>query len=316
MKAAIFYRFNPLKSCGDMARWARALEQLDLVVAIDIYMSETALLAHYVLPESHYLERADLVSPVGKVVSVRQQVIPPLGDTRSGFDIVRGLAEATGVGQYFGYTVAELNNKLLEPVGWTHKQLCDKGVLAGPAVPPDYDQLNTPSGKVELASERVAEARASRTPRWLPPMTEPAGDRLRLLHGRSAVHTHGYTQNNPQLHALMPENELWIHPDPAAARGIADGDLVEVANEFGREQLRARVTPGIRTDCVWMCHGFGTRSPYQRLAHGKGANDNALYPILMTPVAGALGQGDATVTITRVGQARDPAAAGSCKGGV
>lgn len=316
MKAAIFYRFNPLKSCGDTARWVRAMEQLDLLVAIDIYMSETALLAHYVLPESHYLERADVISPVGSVVSVRQQAIPPLGDTRSGFDIVRGLAEATGLGQYFPFDLEEVNNRLLAPTGWTHRQLCEKGVLPGPAAPPDYAQLKTPSGKVELASEQVARAGGSRTPRWVPPMTEPGGDRLRLLHGRSAVHTHGYTQNNPQLHALMPENELWIHPEAAGARGIVDGHLVEVANEYGRERLRARVTVGIRTDCVWMCHGFGTRSPYQRLANGKGANDNALYPILVTPVAGALGQGEAAVTVTPVGRAREPAAAGRCQGGV
>lgn len=301
IKAVIFYRTNPVRSGAHSARWQAALAKLDLLVAIDIRMSETALLAHYVLPESHFLERDDAISVAGDTISIRQPVVRPLHDTRPGYEIVRALAEATGVGEYFQFSMRDYNNKMLEPHGWTVDQLNELGVVRVAATPFDYTKLPTASGKVELVNEAVARAGGTRGVSWVPPRTEPEGDRLRLLHGHVPVHTQTYTQNNPQLHALMPENELWIHPEAARARGIRTGDLVEVANEYGRERLRARVTPGIRPDCVWMAHGFGCGVPQQRLAYGKGANDSALYPILMTPVAGALGQGEATVTVRRVG---------------
>lgn len=50
LKAAIFFRVNPVKSSGDTKRWMDALKRLELVVAIDTQMSETAMFAHYVLP--------------------------------------------------------------------------------------------------------------------------------------------------------------------------------------------------------------------------------------------------------------------------
>lgn len=301
LKAGIFFRVNPVKSSGQSSRWIEALKKLDLVVAIDTQMSETAMLAHYVLPESHYLERMDALSVVGDTVSIRQPVVKPAYNTRSGLEIIVGLAKECGVDQYFGFGMEAYNAALLAPTGWSIVQLKEKGLLKVSATPPDYSKVPTQSGKAELAHEGFALSGATRVVAWVPPKTQPGGDRLRLLHGHVAVHTNGYTQNVPSLFARMPENELWIHPSEAKARNIADGDVVEVTNDHGSQRLRAKVTEGIRPDCVWMAHGFGTMSPHQRLAYGRGANDGALYPIMVTPVAGALGQGDATVTVRKAG---------------
>lgn len=271
------------------------------MVAIDTQMSETAMYAHYILPESHYLERMDAISVVGDTVSVRQPVVQPMYDTKSGYEIIQGLAKACGIGEYFEFTMEQYNQAQLSPTGWSLDQLREKGVIKVSATPPDYSKLPTSSGKAELVHEGFAVSGGTRVPGWVPPKTQPGGDKLRLLHGHVAVHSNGYTQNVPALYARMPENELWIHPDVAGPKGIKTGDLVEVANELGKERLKAKVTEGIRPDCVWMCHGFGTLVPEQRLAYKKGANDGALYPILMTPVTGALGQGDAVVTVRKVG---------------
>lgn len=301
LKAAIFFRVNPVKSSGDTHRWIKALQQLDLVVAIDTQMSETAMHAHYILPESHFLERTDALSVVGDTISIRQPVIEPMYDTKPGYEIVQGLAKVMGIDQYFDFTMDQYNAALLSPSGWTLKQLKERGVMKVSATPPDYSKLPTKSGKAELVHDGFAISGGTRVMGWVPPKTQPEGDRLRLLHGHVAVHTNGYTQNVPALYARMPENELWIHPTAAQARGIKHGEYVEVANEYGRERLKAKVTEGIRADCVWMCHGFGTMVREQRLAYQKGANDGALYPIMITPVAGALGQGDATVTVRKAG---------------
>ncbi|MFZ5815828.1 MAG: molybdopterin dinucleotide binding domain-containing protein [Bacillota bacterium] len=301
LKAAIFFRVNPVKSSGDMRRWMEALKKLELVVAIDTQMSETAMLAHYVLPESHYLERMDAISVVGDTVSIRQPVVNPMYDTKSGYEIIQGLAKVLGIDGYFDFDMERYNNALLEPTGWTVAQLKEQGVIKVSATPPDYSRLPTGSAKAELVHRGFALSGGTEVVGWVPPKTEPEGERLRLLHGHVAVHTNGYTQNVPALYARMPENELWIHPSEAARRGIKNGDLVEVANEYGTQKIKAKVTEGIRPDCVWMCHGFGTLVPEQRLAYGKGAADGWFYPIMVTPVSGALGQGDATVTVRKAG---------------
>jgi thiosulfate reductase/polysulfide reductase chain A len=302
VKAGIFFRVNPVKSSGDSARWIKALQRLELVVAIDTQMSETAMYAHYILPESHYLERMDVISVTGDTVSVRQPVVKPLYDTKSGYEIIQGLAKACGIGEYFDFTIEQFNQAQLGPSGWSLAALQEKGVLKVPtATPPDYSKLATNSGRAELVHEGFAISGGTRTVGWVPPKTQPEGEKLRLLHGHQAVHSNGYTQNVPALHARMPENELWIHPQTAKVRGIKHGDSVEVANELGKERLKAKVTEGIRPDCVWMCHGFGTMVPEQHLAYQKGANDGALYPIMVTPVTGALGQGDVTVTVRKAG---------------
>lgn len=301
LKAGIFFRLNPMKSSGQSSRWEAAIKQLELVVAIDTQMSETARLAHYILPESHYLERTETISIVGDTVSVRQPVIQPLHDTKAGWQIIQGLARACGIGQYFEFTMEQYNTALLSLTGWTHQQVAAAGVMKVSATAPDYDKLSTPSGKADLVQSRVKDAGGTATVQWVPPKVKPEGETLRLLHGHVPVHTNGYTQNNPQLFRLMPENDLWIHPETAAARGIKDGEMVEMANEFGKGRIRVRVTDGIRKDSVWTCHGFGTKSPEQKLAFGKGMNDSEFYPIMVTPIAGALGQGDAVVTVRKVG---------------
>ncbi|MFZ5826675.1 MAG: molybdopterin-containing oxidoreductase family protein [Bacillota bacterium] len=300
--AAIIFRLNPMKSSGQSSRWEAALKKLDLLVAVDTQWSETARLAHYVLPESHYLERDETISVVGDTVSIRQPVVPRVyPETKAGWEIIKGLAEACGIGQYFDFTMDDYNNRLLAPTGWTVQQLKEQGVIKVGATPPNYGKFGTPSGKIQLIQPQWQEAGGSLVVEWVPPKTQPEGNKLRFLHGHSPVHTNGYTQNNPQLFALMPENDLWIHTKTAAARGIKDGDLVEVSNEFGTGRIRAKVTDAIREDSVWMCHGFGTKSPEQRLAYGKGCNDSEFYPIMVTPIAAALGQGDAVVTVRKVG---------------
>jgi thiosulfate reductase/polysulfide reductase chain A len=302
VRAGIFYRINPVKSSGDAARWIKALQKLELVVVIDTQMSETAMQAHYILPESHFLERMDVVSVAGDTISLRQPVIKPLYDTKSGYEIIQGLAKACDVGGYFEFTIEEYNAAQISPTGWTMGALKEKGVLkVATATPATYDTLPTRSGKAELVHEGFALSGGSKVVTWVPPKTQPEGDKLRLLHGHIAVHSNGYTQNVPELYARMPENELWIHPAAAKSRGIKSGDYVEVANDLGRQRIKALVTEGIRPDCVWMAHGFGTESPNQHLAYKKGANDGVLYPILMTPVSAALGQGEATVTVRKVG---------------
>ena len=82
IKALIVNRFDPLQSIPDAAATRRALDKLDLIVAIDVNFSEIAWYADVILPESMYLERSDSIQVVTglkpQLYMRRQAVIAPV----------------------------------------------------------------------------------------------------------------------------------------------------------------------------------------------------------------------------------------------
>ncbi len=142
-------------------------KKLDLLVVIDTVLSETASIAHYVLPESFYLERDEAVDTKhsGKMaqVSIQQQAVKPLFDTRPGTQIIIELAKHLGVGKYFEFDLEEANRLRLKPLGVTLEDLKKNGVLpVGEKWKEGFEKLDTPSGKVEIYSSDPGEAGLSR----------------------------------------------------------------------------------------------------------------------------------------------------------
>ncbi|WP_258360111.1 molybdopterin-dependent oxidoreductase [Moorella sulfitireducens] len=301
IKAAVIQHLNPVRSSSDSVAFIEALKQLELVVAIDIQMNDAVYYAHYVLPEATYLERYDPLMTAGNKVILRQPAVEPLFDTKGAEEIIAGLAKAAGLGEYFNFTLEQYNDALLAPLGMTQVQLASTGIAEVKAQPPDYTKLKTTSGKIELACQAFVKAGSTLTPVWEPPLVEPKDDEFRFIQGHVPMHTHTTTDNNAYLHSLMPENELWINPGPAAKLGIKTGDLVEVASKVGKVKLKARVTEGIHPEAVFMAHGFGCGVPIRKLAYNKGANDSALIPVITAPVSGAAAQCETLVTVRKAG---------------
>jgi thiosulfate reductase/polysulfide reductase chain A len=90
----------------------------------------------------------------------------------------------------------------------------------------------------------------------------------------------------PWLHAFSPENELWLNPASAASVGVHNGDMVQVASAAGRTRVKARITAEIRPDCVFMLHGFGKQSRWQRLAASPEGSDAKVIEAAYDPVSG------------------------------
>ena len=103
----------------------------------------------------------------------------------------------------------------------------------------------------------------------------PEGE-FRLTVGRSAVHTHVSTQNNPYLNELVPENVLWMNAEEAERLGIANGQVVEISSDQGFGKIKALVTDFIHPEAVFMLHGFGRQVPATTRCFGKGASDTVL----------------------------------------
>ena len=155
----------------------------------------------------------------------------------------------------------------------------------------DSSPFHTPSGKIELHSQQLADAGFDPIPVYEPVEEPPAGF-YRLLYGRHPVHTFAKTQNTPVLSELYPENELWLNEDAAAAEGVRHGDEVWLENQDGARSgpIKVKATQRIRSDAVFMPHGFGQKAEGLTRANGRGASDTELQTrYALDPISGGAG---------------------------
>ncbi len=308
IKAMIINRFDPLKSIPDTNGMKKALEKLDLIVTIDINMSDIAWYSDVILPESIYLERTDCIQQANGLkpqIFLRKQAVQPRYDTREAAVILKQLADRLGIGQYFPYeTMDELVAWQLEPTGFTMKDFDAKGFVAYGKEQIFWDrndgiQFKTPSGKIEFVSSLLENAGFPSFPPY-PAAPEASDNRFRLTVGRVALHTHVSTQNNPLLSELFPENVLWINSGRAKSLGIQNNDRVEVSSAVGSGVIRAFVTDFIHPDAVFMVHGFGHEAKTASRCFNKGVSDSVLQENLTDWVGGSPALHDTFVTVKRV----------------
>lgn len=301
IRALIVNHHNPALSLPDSKRVRRALQKLDLLVAIDVQGTETTDLAHYILPESTYLERYDPVSisksPVYEL-ALRQPVVERMYDTRAAHEVIDGLAQATGLGEYFGFTVHDVLKSQIAVTGMSFDHMAQVGVWRN-TESADYGAptFRTPSGKIELHSESLKAAGVNPLPAYQPPRVQPSSNSFRLLHGREALHTGTSTQNNPWLNALSSRNALWLNRARADRLGIADGSTVRVSSNAGQLEVRVRVTECIHPEAVFLVHGYGHTASMQRLSNGKGANPNSVIAAQAEPLTGTMSLNETIVTV-------------------
>jgi thiosulfate reductase / polysulfide reductase chain A len=312
VKAWIAMRHDPFTAMPDPQAQKEAFDNCDLLVAIDTHYSEFAWYADVILPESTYLERDNPIclqkGPKPRL-AVRRQVVEPVFDTKAGWEIFKQLADRLDIGEHFPYTtINDLYAWQLEGTGHTIEDFAEKGFIPLTDKPVMYDpekldgQFKTPSGKIEIISEKLTKAGFESLKPYVSP-DKPAKGQFRLVYGRSAVHTHGHTINNPLLHELMPENSLWINTKVAARMNVNEGDLVDVIASNGvTETGQAHVTDFIHPECVYTVHGFGRQVPLQTKAYHAGFSDQKLMIGLLDnwdQVGGAINLCEVFVTVRR-----------------
>jgi thiosulfate reductase/polysulfide reductase chain A len=157
--------------------------------------------------------------------------------------------------------------------------------------PQDGPLFPTQSGKIELSSSVLKDLKIDPLPTYEPVEQPPPGF-LRLIYGRAPVHSFARSENNAWLDDLMPENQVWVNREVAAQLKVRDGQKVILENQDGVRSASIAViaTPGIRRDCAYMVHGFGTHSKALTKAYGKGASDAQLMTrIAIDPIMGGTG---------------------------
>ncbi|MCD8545468.1 MAG: thiosulfate reductase PhsA [Sulfurospirillum cavolei] len=318
IKGWFLTRHNPLVTVADPQKMRTAMASLDLIVVNDIYMSDTAMMADVVLPESTYLERDESIHLHHGLVpsyTMRNRALTPLHRTRSLHEIVRSLADALGFSHAYPWkTMQELrayqakgNSALLESLvkrGYVQatiphlfvreeasvRAFCERYAHVEPRhVAEMFERRRkTPSGKIELFCAHIEQAFTGYGVPCAVDMDVQQNYPYTLISGKSAIHTNGHTQNVPYLHALMSDNPLWMHPSTAKAHGLRQNDTCYIENEIGKEKVKVFLTEGIRPDTLFLYMGFGRQTPLLPKIDRKGSSASKLLPLKTAPVCGAM----------------------------
>lgn len=307
---------NPFQNHPAIYKTIAAFKAADFVFCCDVLPGEASLYADIVLPEAVFLERHDILEVwaelANPVVAGRFPVVSPAFETREPYWIVKSLADQLGGNiSFFQENGAAFLDSQLRKAGWFLGDLRAGGgikrlydavtqqevsplvpVDGAPPVPLAEDpsdpaadstasvkvRFPTASGQAEVYCPAFAEQGWAPLPGY-EPIPEPAPGFVRLLYGRSPVHTLSSTMNNPWLNHEIVENEVWVHGSYAAASGIKDGQRVFLENQDGirsGKPVKVKVTPGIRPDCIYLVHGYGCRSVLLKQGFDRGVSDTSL----------------------------------------
>ncbi len=267
-----------------------AWQRPEVTIVHDYVWTPTARHADIVLPATTTMERNDLCS-TDRFIIAMQQVVPPLFESRSDFDICAGLAPRLGLGdrytegkdemawlrQFYGAAVQQAQERGLTmpdfdtfwKQGYLEFPVTDAAnqvvAYAEFRADPANNPLGTPSGKIELYSSTIAGFNYDDTPphaTWLPPTEwlgspETAQYPLHLLSSHPKNRLHSQLDQTGLRHAyeVAGREPLWISPQDAAARGIMNGDVVRVFNGRGQTLAGALVTARVRRGVMVLNEG-------------------------------------------------------------
>lgn len=268
-------------------------KKCEMIVVIDCHMTSSAKYADILLPDCTASEQMDfaLDASCGNMsyVIFTDQAIKPRFECKTIYQMTSELAQRLGVEQQFteGRTQEEWMRHLYEqsrkaiPELPTFEEFRKQGIFKqrdpqGHHVAykafredPDANPLTTPSGKIEIYSQQLAEIAATwelpegdvidPLPIYTPgfesindPLAEKFPLQLTGFHYKSRVHS---TYGNVDVLKASCRQEMWINPMDAQRRGINNGDKVRIFNDRGEVHIEAKVTPRMMPGVVALGEG-------------------------------------------------------------
>ncbi len=334
IKSCMVICSNLMVSLPDIQVVQQALQNLDPLIVIDFFQSETAELADVVLPGSVWCEDEGTTTNLeGRVIKINRAADPP-GESRRDWEIVCELAKRLGRGQFFPYQSAlDIWNELRaaskggvsDYSGITWEKIEQQGGVFWPCR--SEDDPGTP----RLYTERFGypDGRARMFPiRYVPPAEEPSeAYPFRLTTGRVVYHylTGNQTRRLGFLNEQAPEPWVEIHPQAAARLGIVQDEIVRVRTPRSTMEVKALVAPTIRPDTLFIPYHYGHEQAANQLTN-PAVDPNVKIPEykvcaatvekLTTPVLSAAGEGTENFTSENapkmfpytVGETKQPAA--------
>lgn len=300
VRALMVYGANPMVSMPNQNRIRQGLLRGDLFTVVhDLFITDTARYADYVLPATSQIEHLDLSPAWGHLyLALNRPAIAPCGESVSNTELFRRLAAALGRTEPYLFESDEsmLRAALASGHPWlagiTYERLWEEGHVrlncGDDWRPFAAGGFPTRSGKAELYSEPLREAGLDPLPSSGDLAT---GDGLQLITGKT-LHFLNSGYSHMDRHRRR-EGELFIelHADDARQRGVATGDVVRVSSERGELHAICRVSDRLRPGVAWM--------PFGALTDARGTRQgvNALTPEEPTDWGGGSGLYDTFVEV-------------------
>jgi anaerobic selenocysteine-containing dehydrogenase len=264
VRALIVYGANPVVSMPNQREVCEGLRREDLFTVVhDLFVTDTALYADYVLPATSQIEHLDLSPAWGHLyLALNRPAIEPVGESVSNTELFRRLAKALGRTEPWLFESDESMLRVALSSGhpWlegiTYERLWSEGHVRLNR-PDDWRPFAnggfpTPSGKAELFSEALSAQGLDPLPASGAIAT---GSGLQLISGK-ALHFmnsgYGHLERHRRRAGLL---SIDLHQDDAQRRGLKDGQLVSVRSGRGELKAVCRVSDRVRPGVAWMPYG-------------------------------------------------------------
>ena len=257
LKGMVILGENPMLSDPDINHVRESLNALDLLVVIDIFLSETAALADVVLPAASWAERDGTFTATDRRVQRVRKAIEPIGDSRADWEIICDIAKRLGSDGFDfespAHVMEEAASVTPQYGGVTYERLEEDG-LQWPC--PTVDHPGTPILHVDkfVRGLGLFSAVEHQEPNELPDDEYP----MTLTTGRMMFHYHTGTQTRRTraLDAEVPTGSVELNPEDAKRLGVHDGQMVEVRSRRGKIHIQAEVTGKVQPGVVFIPFHF------------------------------------------------------------
>jgi anaerobic dimethyl sulfoxide reductase subunit A len=256
----------------------------EFIVTSDLFMTPSAQWSDLVLPGASHFERENIVGTwgFGEYLMYSKPIVKPLYESRAEYDWLSEVAEKMGIGQQFtqGRTAVDWLRSFCETTAKSHPdfpgfdEFRQKGIFkakfSGPAVAfaaqiadPEKNKFPTPSGKIELFSQRLFDRQRPKevpaVPKYVPAFEGPddplrAKYPLQMTGWHIKKRVHSSLDNNPWM-VEAARQEVWMNPADAEPRSIRDNDSVKLFNDRGAIVLLVKVTPRVMPGVVAVPQG-------------------------------------------------------------
>jgi len=296
VKSLYVYGSNPALVTPSNNKVRKGLEREDLFVVVhDLFLTETAKYADIVLPATSSFENTDLYTSYWHhYTQIQQPVIAQYGESKSNVDVFRLLANEMGFGDEAAFTETEaemiagaLNNPrnpYLEDINYS--ALVEQRYLKAKVKPLFPGTLPTPSGKIELFSERMKQDGYPPLPTYIP-LVNHEDHCFQFVPGPNHNFLNSTFSNNRKHIELEKELRLHMNRSDAQAAGIEDGDMVRVWNNRGECEIKVavgdNVLPGVVvTQGLWADAAAGSHED----SNAKSLLINSLTPDRIADMGG------------------------------
>ncbi|MBK8956913.1 MAG: molybdopterin-dependent oxidoreductase [Proteobacteria bacterium] len=299
-KVFFSWNTNPLASAPEQSRLRAALNRKDLFMVVsDLFMTDSARHADIVLPAASFLEYDDLTfSYFHLTMGAQAKVDEPLGEALPNAEIFRRLARALDFDEA---ALFESDRALLDAMmaqmqlGYDFDELKRRGHFTlgdSPQIWYADRQFETPSGRIEIASEQAVAMGLPRAPRpWAD--TPPPDGHFRLLTPASKWLMNDSYANDPHIVERSGPAALHINPSDAVRIGVREGATVTVGNDTGELRLVARLDENVLPGTVLSYKG---RWPS---LEGNHMNVNFIHPARAADMAGSTSVHSTVVRVAR-----------------